>query len=154
MKRAQVQQRARLHVPKAVWCGRIVPKITKSCIGSRAKFWIKKNLNSAPWFSMRVTSRTHSTLRMLIAVFVFCPASVSELLPGKEKKRKKKKAHTVMWLTAESDAWQKPALVFCSFFFLIRGGNRSWCHRVTNRMLWFLTQWERSGDPGGQRAKP
>lgn len=32
------------------------------------------------------------------------PASVSELLPGKEKKRKKKEAHTVMWLTAESDA--------------------------------------------------
>lgn len=153
MKRAQVQQRARLHVPKAVWCGRIVPKITKSSIGHRAKFWMKKNLKSAPWFSMRVTSRTHSTLRMLIAVFVFCPLLFRSCFLGKKRKGKKKSPHSHV-VDAESDAWQKPALVFCSFFFLIRGGNRSWCHRVTNRMLWFLTQWERSGDPGGQRAKP
>lgn len=33
----------------------------------------------------------------------------------------------------EKNRWPVPA---CSEFFFNQGGNRNWCHRVTNRMLW------------------
>lgn len=91
MKRAPVQQRARLHVPKAVWCGRIVPKNHKIVhrLPSKVLDKEKSQIRSLIFHACHQSHTFHS--QDADCCVCVLPASVSELLPGKEKKRKKKK---------------------------------------------------------------
>lgn len=131
------------------WMGRV--EATRGKRGSRqgCKIWF---LNPLPSCSIRDISTSHSTPRMLIAVFVFARTLFLVLLPANPE---------VIWPRGGGRAWGRlrggmrdKNLLSCAAFFSNQGRKQELMSQGHKQDAVILTQWKRDGDPEAKEQSP